>query len=451
MENSKKYIIFGLIGLIFSTLIWFFMFKNLNYVTYNENILEKIPNEFDQIAYFDVNQDMINIFSWEKYQDIKDILNEIRSIWLVRYISWDNSYQYILINPSQNFYIKKAIKTIFETTEESNFIHKLIDKDTIIYGDEESIEYFNNYKWEYLPKNEKIGNYINSIINQKYNIWFFGKTENNYLNNYLWKLNYNIGVWKFKNWEFDFDLEILSEKDLNMTKIENKSKINNFVDENDLFIFNIFDILSFFDLPKDQIINLLDKNIITNWIVLKKQDYENVWDDLSKNIGILISDADNEIGIWIVILFEWNNIFDTINTNFDFIYNSVKENLWDIVTKKIDDNTKIWFNISIPYLWTNIENNVTIEKDNDMSIIKILSPIIDEDKISKKLKQDKFSKVYLKLNTQNITKLLEKLSILDINNEVSIIIDNIKLLKWKDIDMNVFMENNKIILKLSIK
>jgi hypothetical protein len=59
-----------------------------------------------------------------------------------------------------------------------------------------------------------------------------------------------------------------------------------------------------------------------------------------------------------------------------------------------------------------------IENKDNMSIINLFSPIIDKNNISNELKQDKFSKIYLKLDTENITKFLEKLSILDINNDI---------------------------------
>jgi hypothetical protein len=55
------------------------------------------------------------------------------------------------------------------------------------------------------------------------------------------------------------------------------------------------------------------------------------------------------------------------------------------------------------------------------------------------------------LDTENITKFLEKLSILDINNDIWMIVNNFKLLKWKDINLNMFIEENKIIFKLLIK
>jgi hypothetical protein len=59
------------------------MFKNMNYVTYNKNLLEKIPNQFDQIGYFDINQDMLNIFSGQ--ENTKEVLSEIHNIALIKY------------------------------------------------------------------------------------------------------------------------------------------------------------------------------------------------------------------------------------------------------------------------------------------------------------------------------------------------------------------------------
>jgi hypothetical protein len=55
---------------------------------------------------------------------------------------------------------------------------------------------------------------------------------------------------------------MLMENNLNITKRKNQSNLNDFVDNQDLIIFNVFDILNLFDIPKDNIIKLLDKNII---------------------------------------------------------------------------------------------------------------------------------------------------------------------------------------------
>jgi hypothetical protein len=106
--------------------------------------------------------------------------------------------------------------------------------------------------------------------------------------------------------------------------------------------------------------------------------------------------------------------------------------------------------MSIPYKGINIENNIIIENKDNMSILQFFSPIINKD-TNKIVNQNIFSKAYIEFNTDNIINFLEKLSLLNITDNISLIISNLQLLKSKNININMFIEKNKIIFNLLIE
>lgn len=382
--NTKKYLFFSIFGLIITWVLGYFLL-NSRIFSQQQNVLSYLPVEFDQVIYLEADNDLrnllLNSYSQQIPDSTKTLLSWIDEISVYQYLTWWKTIEFFLVSLNDNFDLDKFLEQNpdFQTQW---YVHNVVSDNIIIYWSQESVDFFENYKWSKLTSADKIKPFIDWATWKQYNFLYITIPDKEQIKanfwmfqNYVDKLQYWIfasHVWEDNNyWEID----VIFDDQLKLWEnIDFQSKLSKYIDSNTIFFMEIGNLIKDFGISKSQISLWLSAflNLYFPDMFLQS-DYDKVVDAFDGNIAVDIAKADNMLWVGATIIFENQELYDVVNKFFPYLQQTLSS-LWWFEVKTFESDNVFWFNLQLPdiyWTWT-MQWDISFEKKNDNFILNVL-------------------------------------------------------------------------------
>ena len=474
--NTSKYIVTWALWLIFTIIAAFYVTKNISFSQW-ESLLNYFPKEFDQVAYFDINDNFKNFLStaWNSRQlswDIKDVLFSLKEAWVYQFYTWWESKNFMLFKVWSDFDREKATNILFIKTWD-NYTYENIEWSSYIYWKKDAVNYFFEHKDSNLSDNQRISNYVNQVKNWDKNILMLTNPNSKNIQvsqtvkSYLQFMDYWVVVSKLSKSDANAKLQVLLndrfQQYFNLWENYNfSSNLSKFSSKNDYLFMEMWSLLDFIGISQWQVKAML-RWVISNYMwwsssILNSSDFQNIADILKWNIALKLWQSSNILNIWWALIFENWNIYNTLYKVFPFTKNLVNNiikwnpniNMENLNLNYIDEDNKFWLSFTAPYLKGAMETKFLVEQVNWKTFLNIMN--IDLKNINKNinLNYENDSIISFYLSPKNIASILKNYSAMA-GFDFSTIQNNFGFLLNKDIKGYLSINKDNVTLQFNLK
>ncbi|UFX82700.1 hypothetical protein HLG78_00925 [Candidatus Absconditicoccus praedator] len=226
MDNIKKYIIIGLVG-IFLTIGFGFFLMNLHGDDYSESaLIEHIPGQLGQVFYMSVDdriESLLELTDGQEAEEMIGVLDGINELAVFQEGDGVDAISFILVDVDRGFDIQQVEEIGFLMEEGYDF--QQIEGGVYVYGNQESISFFEDYDGKNLEELERTKNYV-STLGKENNFGVLSAadadrmqqpTEQQLFQNYIDILEYSLVVGNISSQGGEGQISALFSKDLGVS------------------------------------------------------------------------------------------------------------------------------------------------------------------------------------------------------------------------------------------
>lgn len=461
MLNTKKYLIVWISWLILTVFWWFFLLKTTNIFSDKNSIFDYVPQNFEQIFYFSMQDDNVKDFfnsttTWNITTEMKQYLFQTKEVLVFQWKNGDTPLSFALLRLKDSF--------DYESFKSSSFFGSWLDYDVLslwgdlyLYSEKQTIDQYKNLQFEPISSVDLLKPYIEKLNNNQSNIWFVAdiswieSTLNSisWISEYMKHLKYNVVLSNISNENLDGSINILFDKSLD--KFDNynyNSKFSEFAVKDNYMYFEVW---SLFDML------WIDEDIISNQLKIASRNSFFTNEDLVKvvnifkwNIAIILTQADNPHWIWWELLVEWTDLYWLWSKYLPYIKEMIWLNSWTWWVQILEEENSIALVVPQLLSWAILNWTIQLSQKWQNSHLELLSPKYSSVDSDFNLIYNEKSLFHFYLNIWLIIEKMKKYSLFlwpDFSNSL----DQLKYFEWKSIYWDLKVDNNKVVFTFQSK